>query len=115
LGTTYSLIYAEKNLEAVFAAIRLNKIKVASRPLKPLEMGSIARRFLRMKLRGKRIKSRRWTSRRSRAEKAPVIRLQEHIHKYLNFPSPAPSPKQLACRQAGRSVERGYLESTDEV
>jgi predicted metal-dependent phosphoesterase TrpH len=53
LGTTYSLIYAEKNLEAVFAAIRQNKVKVATRPLKHLEMGSIANRFLRMKLRAK--------------------------------------------------------------
>ena len=115
LGTTYSLIYAEKNLEAVFAAIRLNKIKVASRPLKPLEMGSIARRFLRMKLRGKRIKSRRWTSHRSRTEKTPVIRFQEHIQQYLNSSSSVPPPKQPAGRQAGRSAERGYLESTYEV
>jgi len=51
LGTTYSLIYAEKNLEAIFAAIRQNKIKITSRPLKTLEMGSIANRFLRMKFR----------------------------------------------------------------
>ena len=53
LGTTYSLIYAEKNLEAVFSAIRQNKIKVATRPLKTLEMGSIVNRFLRMKIRAK--------------------------------------------------------------
>jgi len=53
LGTTYSLIYAEKNLDAIFAAIRQNKIKVATRPLKHLEMGAIANRFLRMKLRAK--------------------------------------------------------------
>jgi hypothetical protein len=53
LGTTYSFIYAEKNLEAIFAAIRQNKVKVATRPLKPLEMGSIANRFLRMKIRAK--------------------------------------------------------------
>lgn len=53
LGTTYSLIYAEKNLESVFAAIRQNKVKVATRPLKHLEMGSIANRFIRMKLRAK--------------------------------------------------------------
>ena len=58
LGATYSLIYAEKNLEAVFAAIRQNKVKVVSRPLKHLEMGSIANRFLRMKLRAKIIKHR---------------------------------------------------------
>ncbi len=53
LGTTYSFIYAEKNVEAVFSAIRQNKIKVATRPLKTLEMGSIANRFLRMKIRAK--------------------------------------------------------------
>jgi len=53
LGTTYSLIYAEKNLGAIFEAIRQNRIKVATRPLKTLEMGSIANRFLRMKIRAK--------------------------------------------------------------
>jgi predicted metal-dependent phosphoesterase TrpH len=53
LGTTYSLIYAEKNLEAIFKAIRQNKVKVATRPLKHFEMGLIANRFLRMKLRAK--------------------------------------------------------------
>jgi predicted metal-dependent phosphoesterase TrpH len=53
LGTTYSLIYAEKNLESIFAAIRQNKVKVATRPLKTFEMGSIANRFLRMKIRAK--------------------------------------------------------------
>lgn len=51
LGSTYSLIYAEKNLESVFAAIRGNTLKIVSRPLKHFEMGSIANRFLRMKLR----------------------------------------------------------------
>jgi predicted metal-dependent phosphoesterase TrpH len=50
-GTTYSLIYAEKNLESIFNAIRENRIAVVTRPLTPLEMGLIARRFLRMKLR----------------------------------------------------------------
>jgi len=58
LGTTYSFIYAEKNLEAVFEAIRQNRIKVATRPLKALEMGSIVNRFLRMKIRAKIIKRR---------------------------------------------------------
>ena len=53
LGATYSLIDAEKNLEAVFAAIRQNKVKIISRPLKHREMGSIVNRFLRMKLRAK--------------------------------------------------------------
>lgn len=51
LGSTYSLIYAEKNLESVFAAIRNNKVKIVTRPLKHSEMGSIANGFLRMKLR----------------------------------------------------------------
>jgi predicted metal-dependent phosphoesterase TrpH len=31
LGSTYSLIYAEKNLESVFAAIRQKKLKIVSR------------------------------------------------------------------------------------
>ena len=55
LGTTYSLVDAEKNIEAIFAAIRQNKIKINSRPLKTLEMGLIANRFLRMKFRSKTI------------------------------------------------------------
>ncbi|MGQ9648097.1 MAG: PHP domain-containing protein [Thermodesulfobacteriota bacterium] len=50
-GTTYSLIYAEKNLESIFDAIRQKRIAVVTRPLTPLEMAWIARRFLRMKLR----------------------------------------------------------------
>jgi len=49
-GTTYSLIYAEKNLESIFKAIRENRIEVVTRPLTPFEMALIARRFLRMKL-----------------------------------------------------------------
>jgi len=53
LGTTYSLIYAEKDLESIFAAIRRNRVDVVTRPLRTLEMGSIANRFLRMKLRAK--------------------------------------------------------------
>jgi predicted metal-dependent phosphoesterase TrpH len=52
LGLTYSLVYAEKNIESIFEAIRANKVKVVTRPLSPFEMGSIARRFLRMKLQG---------------------------------------------------------------
>lgn len=52
MGATYSLIYAKKNLASVFAAIRQNKIEIVSRPLKHFEMGSIANRFLRMKIRG---------------------------------------------------------------
>lgn len=58
LGTTYSFIYAEKNLESIFDAIRQNEVKVATRPLKPFEMGSIANRFLRMKIRAKIVKRR---------------------------------------------------------
>jgi predicted metal-dependent phosphoesterase TrpH len=58
LGATYSLIYAEKNLISIFAAIRQNKIKIVTRPLKYWEMGSIANRFLRMKLRATWHKSR---------------------------------------------------------
>ena len=53
LGSTYSLVYAEKNLESIFNAIRRNRLKIVSRPLKHLEMGSIANRFLRMKIRAK--------------------------------------------------------------
>jgi predicted metal-dependent phosphoesterase TrpH len=49
-GTTYSLIYAEKNLESIFTAIREYRVEVVTRPLTPFEMGSIARRFLRMKV-----------------------------------------------------------------
>jgi predicted metal-dependent phosphoesterase TrpH len=58
LGSTYSLIHAEKNLESVFAAIRRNRLDVVTRPLKHLEMGLIANRFLKMKLRGTLSKSR---------------------------------------------------------
>ena len=51
LGITHSLIYAEKNLQAIFAAIRENKIRIISRPLKHLEMGLIAGSLFRMKFR----------------------------------------------------------------
>ena len=50
-GTTYSLIHAEKNLESIFKAIREKRVAVVTRPLTPFEMGLIARKFLRMKLR----------------------------------------------------------------
>jgi hypothetical protein len=53
LGTTYSLIHAEKNLPSIFSAIRGNRVEVVTRPLKTLEMGSIANKFIRMKLRAK--------------------------------------------------------------
>jgi len=72
LGTTYSLIYAEKNLEAIFAAIRQNKVKVATRPLKHLEMGSIANRFLRMKLHAK--MSNRQAKQTSQLRKSNIFR-----------------------------------------
>ena len=48
-GTTYSLIDAQKNIESIFAAIRAKRVAVVTRALTPLEMGSIARRFIRMK------------------------------------------------------------------
>jgi len=70
LGTTYSFIYAEKNLEAIFEAIRQNRVKVATRPLKTLEMGSIANRFLRMKIRAK--ISKRQPKQRPRLRKVKV-------------------------------------------
>jgi predicted metal-dependent phosphoesterase TrpH len=76
LGTTYSLIYAEKNLESIFSAIRRNKVEVVTRPLKPLEMGSIARRFLRMKLRSKRIKLQQWPMRRFQKQVNPDPRFE---------------------------------------
>jgi predicted metal-dependent phosphoesterase TrpH len=60
LGTTYSTIYADKNMESLFTAIRASRVEVVTRPLSPMEMGSIARRFLRMKLRGKPVHSGRW-------------------------------------------------------
>jgi predicted metal-dependent phosphoesterase TrpH len=53
LGTTYSLVYAEKNLEAIFSAIRQGGVQVVTRPLSPLQMGSIMGRFLGRKLLGK--------------------------------------------------------------
>jgi predicted metal-dependent phosphoesterase TrpH len=64
-GTTYSLIYAEKNLESVFTAIRARRVEVVSRPLTPFEMGSIARRFLRMKIHAKIVGRSRWPKPRS--------------------------------------------------
>lgn len=75
LGTTYSLIYAEKSLEAIFAAIRKNRVEVITRPLSTSEMGSLARRYFRMKLRGRRIKVRRWPRRQFR-EQSQSIRFQ---------------------------------------
>ena len=50
LGTTYSLIYAEKEPEAIFEAIRHKRIEIVSRPLSHLEMGTFLGGFLGMKL-----------------------------------------------------------------
>jgi predicted metal-dependent phosphoesterase TrpH len=75
LGTTYSLIDADKNLGSIFSAIRQNKVEVVTRPLKPLEMGSIARRFLRMKLLGKRSKLKQW----------PMCKFQKQLYTSPRF------------------------------
>jgi hypothetical protein len=53
LGTTYSLISAQKDLESVFSAIRQGKVEVVSRPLSSFQMGSFLGRFLSWKLRRK--------------------------------------------------------------
>ncbi len=50
LGTTYSLVYAEKNMEAIFEAIRQKRVEIVSRPLSHLEMGTYLGRFFGMKL-----------------------------------------------------------------
>lgn len=65
-GTTYTLIYAEKNLRSIFAAIREKKVEVITRPLTSREMGSIARRFVRMKIQAKIIKHRQRSLARAR-------------------------------------------------
>jgi predicted metal-dependent phosphoesterase TrpH len=65
-GTTYSLIDAEKDLESVFAAIRRKKVEVVSRPLSPLEMGSLLSRFISMKLLVEKCKRRNWLTSRMR-------------------------------------------------
>jgi predicted metal-dependent phosphoesterase TrpH len=48
-GTTYSLIYARKEPEAIFAAIRKNNVEVITRPLSPLKLGLLLARFFSMK------------------------------------------------------------------
>ncbi len=53
LGTTYSLVFAEKDLVSVFSAIRQGKVEVVTRPLSPIQMGSIMGRFLGRKVLGK--------------------------------------------------------------
>jgi predicted metal-dependent phosphoesterase TrpH len=65
LGTTYSLIRAERDIESLFAAIRQNQVEVVTRPLSSSEMGSIARRFFGMKLRGRRGKRSHWPASRA--------------------------------------------------
>jgi predicted metal-dependent phosphoesterase TrpH len=65
LGTTYSLIYSEKDPEAIFAAIRQNKVDVISRPLSPVALGFILLQFANMKLRKKKIKA-KWNNLRLR-------------------------------------------------
>ena len=56
-GTTYSLIYAEKDPEAIFAAIRQNRLDIVTRPLSPLELGFLLGRFFSMKLQQRKIKA----------------------------------------------------------
>lgn len=53
LGTTFSLIYAQKDMESVFSAIRQGKVEVVSRPLSSFQMGSIMGRFLGRKMLGR--------------------------------------------------------------
>lgn len=69
LGTTYSLIYAEKNPEAIFTAIRENRIEIVTRPLSPLEIGSLLGRFFSMKLQMKKIKLKSWKGTRVRTRR----------------------------------------------
>lgn len=57
IGTTYSLVYAEKNREAIFSAIRAGKVQVVTRPLSPVQMGSIMGRFIGRKLLGKKVQT----------------------------------------------------------
>lgn len=89
LGATYSLIYAEKNLASIFAAIRQNQIKIVTRPLKHWEMGSIANRFLRMKLRATLHKSRLGEfldgkNRRAYRGKAALAKTKQRIKRRLH-------------------------------
>ncbi len=53
LGTTYSLIYAQKDVESVFSAVRQGRVEVVSQPLSSLRMGSIMGRFLGRKMLGR--------------------------------------------------------------
>jgi predicted metal-dependent phosphoesterase TrpH len=64
-GTTYSLIHAEKDPEAIFEAIRNNKVQVITRPLSPVALGFILYQFANMKLFKKKIKA-KWEGLRLR-------------------------------------------------
>ena len=59
LGTTYSLIHAERDPQSIFDAIRQGRIEIVSRPLSHLEMGSLLGGFLGMKLPARKNGSRR--------------------------------------------------------
>lgn len=59
LGTTFSLIYASKDMESIFSAIRQGKVEVVTTPLSILQMGNFIGRFLRWKMRGKKSRSQR--------------------------------------------------------
>jgi predicted metal-dependent phosphoesterase TrpH len=74
LGTTYSLIHAEKDPESIFAAIREGRSEVVTRPLSPLEMGAILGRFAGMKLLVEKNKRQKWLASRlgSRRLKLPL-------------------------------------------
>ncbi len=53
LGTTFSLVEAPKEMEAIFSAIRQGKVEVITKPLSILQMGSFVGRFLSWKIQGK--------------------------------------------------------------
>jgi predicted metal-dependent phosphoesterase TrpH len=72
LGTTYSLIYAEKDPEAIFEAIRQRRIEVVTRPLSHLEMGTFLGRFFSMKIPIDKISSKRWRESRIRMKHLPI-------------------------------------------
>ena len=69
-GTTYSLIHAEKDPSSIFAAIRRGKLEVMTRPLTPLQMGSLLGRFLTMALQRQRIRHGKWLRTRLRARRS---------------------------------------------
>jgi predicted metal-dependent phosphoesterase TrpH len=50
LGTTYSLIHAQKDMESIFSAIRQAHIELVTKPLSLLQVGRIMSRFLGWKL-----------------------------------------------------------------